>query len=196
MANPRQAERQAEREATEATKDTARKIAEETSRAARTAADAGAGAARAGADMVQRNTETAQHAWESGSRMASELIEQSMQRFVRTFGIAGDNAQQATQQSARNVESIVQSGTVIAGGMQNISRELIDFARNRMEQNLQLADAVMGSRTPQEFMAAQSNLVRDNLEDFVRSMRRIAEISMLMADEASRRMSDTSLVPK
>lgn len=192
MANPRQAER----ETTEATKDTARKMAEETSRAARTAADAGAGAARAGADMVQRNTETAQHAWESGSKMASELVEQSMQRFARTFGIAGDNAQQATQQSARNVESIVQSGTIIAGGMQSISRELIDFARKRMEQNLQIADTVMGSRTPQEFIAAQSNLVRDNLEDFVRSMRRIAEISVQMAEEASRRMSDTSLVPR
>ena len=192
MANPRQAER----EATEATKETTRKMAEETSRAARTAADAGAGAARASADMVQRNTEAAQHAWEAGSKMASELMEQSMQRFARTFGIAGDNAQQATQQSARNVESIVQSGTIIAGGMQSISRELIDFTRKRMEQNLQIADAVMASRTPQEFIAAQSNLVRDNLEDFVRSMRRIAEISIDMAEEASRRMSDTSLVPR
>jgi hypothetical protein len=146
--------------------------------------------------MFQRNTETAQHAWESASKMASQLIEQSMQRFARTFGIAGENAQQATQQSSRNIEAIVQSGTIIAGGMQSISRELFDFARKRMEQNLHRADAVMTCRTPAELIAAQSDLVRDNLEDFVQSTRRIAELSMQMADEAARRMSDASLVPR
>ena len=192
MANPRQVER----EANETTKETARKIAEETGRATRTAAEAGAGAARAGADMFQRNAATAQHAWDSGSKMASDLVEQSMQRVARTFGVAGENAQQATQQSARNAEAIVELGTIIAGGMQIISRELIEFARKRMEQNLQLADAVMGCRTPQEFIAAQTNLVRDNLEDFVQSTRRIAEISMEMADEAARRISNTSVVPR
>jgi len=185
--------RQAERQATDATKQTARKTAEETSRAARTAAEAGAGVARAGADMFQRNTETARQSWESGTQMVSELVEQSMQQFARnfgrTFGIAGDNAQQATEQSARNAESIAQSGTIIAAGMQGVSRELCDFARKRMEQNVKMADAVMDCRTPQEFMAAQSNFVRDNLQDFVQSMRRIAEVSMQTADEATRRRS-------
>src|SRR5262245_11466540 len=119
MANPRQAER----EANETSKETARKIAEETVQATRTAAEAGAGAARAGADMFQRNTATAQYALDSGSKMMGELVEQSMQRVARTFGLAGENARQATQQSARNTEAIVQSGTIIAGGMQNISRE-------------------------------------------------------------------------
>ena len=45
-------------------------------------------------------------------------------------------------------------------------------------------------------LAAQSDFVRDNLEDFVQSTRRIAEISMQMADEATRRMSDASLAPR
>jgi phasin family protein len=181
MASPRPAER----EAHEAMKEAARKMAEESSRAARTAAEAGAGVARVGADVFQRNAE-----------LATELVEQSMQRFSRTFGIGGENAHQAAQQSARNAEAIMQSSTIIAGGMQSISRELLEFARKRMAQNLQMADAVMGCRTPQEFIAAQSNLVRDNLEDFVQSTRRIAEISMQMADEAARRVSNTSQVTR
>jgi phasin family protein len=192
MANPRQAER----EVTEAAKETARKVTEETSRAARSAAEAGAGAARAGADMVQRNAETVQHAWESSSKMASQLIEQSMERFARAFGVAGESAQQTTHQSSRNLESIVQSGTILAGGMQNISRELFDFTRKRIEQNMRSADALVSCRSPQEMLAAQSDFLRDNLEDFVQSTRRIAEISMQMADEAARRMSDASLVPR
>ena len=115
MANPRQVERD------EASKETARKLADETSRAARAAAEAGAGAARAGADMVQRNADSVQQAWVSGSKSAGQLIEQSMDRFARAFGIAGESTQQATQQSSRNLELIVQSGTILAGGMQTIS---------------------------------------------------------------------------
>jgi hypothetical protein len=196
MANPRQAERDVSQATQEATREATRKAAEETSRAARAAADASAGAARAGADLFQRNAETMQEAWRSGSQVASKLTEQSVQGFARAFGISGERAEQAAAQSSRNLECIVQSGTVIAGAMQNISREMFDFARKRVEQNLRRVDALADCRTPQEILAAQSDLVRDNLEDFVQSSRRISEISMEMADEAARRMSDLSLAPR
>src|SRR5262249_2384894 len=123
MANPRQAER----EANETTKETAQKIAEETGQAAHTAADAGARAARTGGEILPRSAGRPQRVVDSGSKMMGGLVEQAMQRVARAFGVAG-NARQATQQSARNTEAIVQSGTIIAGGMQNISRELVEFA--------------------------------------------------------------------
>ena len=192
MANPRQAER----DVSQATHETTRKIAEETTRAARTAADAGAGAARASADMIQRNAETMEHAWQSGSKMASELAGKSVERFARACGVSGESAQQATEQSARNFESIVQSGTILAGGMQNISLELLNFARKRLEQSMHRVEALVNCRTPQEVLAVQSDLVRDSLEDFVQSTRHIAEISSQMAEEAVRRMSDSSLAPR
>jgi len=188
--------RQATQEMTREAREATRKATEETSRAARAAADAGAGAARAGADLFQRNAETMQEAWRSGSKMASQLTEQSVQGFARAFGMSGERAEQAAAQSSRNMECFVQSGTVIAGAMQNISREMIDFTRKRVEQNLQRVDALANCRTPQEILAAQSDLFRDNLEDFVQSMRRISEISAEMADEAARRMSDLSLAPR
>jgi phasin family protein len=192
MVNPRQAEK----DAGQVTHDATRKIAEETSRAARTAADAGVSATRAGADTLQRNAETVQQAWQTGTEMATQLTERSMEQFARAFGITGESSQHATQQSSRNLESIVQSGTILASGMQNISREWFEFARKRMQENLNRADALVNCRTPQELMAAQSDLLRDNLENFVQSTRRIAEISMQTADEAVRKMTDASLAPR
>lgn len=44
-------------------------------------------------------------------------------------------------------------------------------------------------------MAAQSNLLRDNLERFLHATRRISEISTQAADEAVRTMTESSLVP-
>jgi phasin family protein len=192
MANPRQAEK----EISQASQEAARKVAEETSRAARKAADATAGAARAGADLAQRNAETVEQVWQSGSEMAAHLTERSMDQIARAFGISGENAQHAAQQSARNLESMVQSGTILAGGMQNISREWFEFTRNRMRENLSHVDALANSRTPHEFIAAQSDLVRDNFEDFVHSARRMAEISLRMAEEAAQKMSNSSLAPQ
>jgi phasin family protein len=196
MANPRQAEKSADKEMKQAAHEATQKLVEETSRAAQSAADAGAGAARAGADMIQRNTETMQYAWRSGSRMANELAERSIERLTHAFGVGGESTQRATEQSSRNLESVVQSMTILAGGLQSISREWLDFARKSLEQSMQQVDAMADCRSPQEMLAAHSDLMRDNLEDLVQSARRIAEISLQTTDEAMRRMSDTSLAPR
>ena len=186
---------QAERNMSDAAQDATRRMAEEASRAARTAADAGANAARAGAETLQRNAETVQQAFQSGSQMASQLAGRSMEQLARAFGMGGENARQAAEQSMRNTESIVQSGTILAVGMHTISREWIEFARKEMEQNLHRIDTLLNARNPQDLLAAHSDLLRVNFEDFVQNARHLAD-SLQVADEAARKMSDTTLAPR
>lgn len=50
-------------------------------------------------------------------------------------------------------------------------------------------NALMRSRTPQELIAAQSDLLRDNLEGILNSSRRVSEASLGVADEATRRLT-------
>jgi hypothetical protein len=50
-------------------------------------------------------------------------------------------------------------------------------------------NALMRSRTPQELIAAQSDLLRDNLEGILKSRRRVAEPSVGVADETTRRLT-------
>jgi phasin family protein len=194
MANPNQ--RQAEKEMSQAAQEGVRKTAEETARAARVAADAGAGAARAGADVLQRQSEAAQDAWNSSAKMVNQMTERTMENFARVFGMGGERTQQAAEQSSRNAEAIVQSTSIIAGGVQSISKELFDLTQKQLDQNVRRMEALVNSRSPQEILAVQSDLFRDNLESFVQSTRRISEISMQMADEAARRMNDLSLAPR
>jgi hypothetical protein len=148
------------------------------------------GAAQASTDMFQRNAETARQAWESNTKMAAQIIEQSMQQFGRAFGIASESAQ---QHPPRSTESFIQSGTILATGMQSVSRELFDLARQQLEQNLGRADSFMRCRTPQELMQAYNEFVHENLKGFFQSTRRIAEISMQVTDDAARRMRDANL---
>ena len=74
--------------------------------------------------------------------------------------------------------------------MQNISTEWFGFVRKQVEQNVNALDALMRSRTPQEIMAVQSDLVRGSLHDLIQSTRKIAEVSVRMTDEATRKMAE------
>jgi phasin family protein len=188
--------RQAEREMSQAAREATSKTAEQISSAARAAADAGAETTRLGAEMFQRNAQTIQQAWDSGTRIASQFAEQSMKRLASAFGVPGDAGRNAAEQSTRNLESIAHSGTVITNGMQAISYEMAEFARKRVERNMERMDALTKCRTAHDIVEAQTEFVRDNLEDFVQSTRRIAELATQMADEASRRIDEVSLAPR
>jgi phasin family protein len=185
MANPRPDEK-----VTQASQETIQKVADAGTRTARTTADTSERAARAGAEVLARNAETVQQAWESGSDIASRLTERSADQMARALGISGEEAQRAAQLSSRNIAAIVQSGTVIAEGVQSISREWFEFTRERMEGTVGRLEALMRCRTPQELAVIQSDAVRENLEGFLQSTRRIAELSVRMADEAVRKITD------
>jgi hypothetical protein len=187
--------RQSVKELSQVTRETARKAAEQTEQVVRTAADVGAKASWAGVHLLQRNTETLQQAWESGTTLATQLTERSWKWFARPFGIPGQEAQQSAEQSARALESIAQSGTILTSGMQIISQEMLGFAQRNIEQNLNRVDALANCRTPFEIIAVQTEFFRDNLEHFAQSARRIGEASVHIADEVARKMSDVSLAP-
>jgi len=188
--------RQTERDMTQAARDAARKTAEQTSRAARAATDAGAETSRLGVEMLQRNAQTVQQSWDTGTKIAGQFAEQSMKGLANALGVPGEAGRNAAEQSTRNLKSIAQSGTIITNGMQAISREMVEFARKRMEHNMGRMDALTKCRTPHDVVEAQIEFVRENLEDFVQSTRRIAELAMQMADEASRQINEVSLAPR
>jgi hypothetical protein len=168
------------------------KMAEETTRTARTMADIGEQTVRASADLVQRNAAALQQAWQSGSELATRSTEQ----FARALGITGKEAQKARQQSLRDLEAIGQSNNTLVEAVQKISLECFEFASKRMAQNLDWFDALMRCRTPQELTTVQSDFARDNLDDLLQTIRRMAEISIQTADQEVRNVTETlALVP-
>jgi hypothetical protein len=89
------------------------------------------------------------------------------------------------QQSLRNAETVMESGTAIASAIHDISREIVEFTGHRLQQNMNVIDALAKCRSPEEFVRTQSEFVRQQIGDYVQSTRRIAEISLHMADEAA-----------
>lgn len=199
MANPRQddrstqtmedAARRTSERAAEQTSRIGQAAAEQTKRVGQAAAEAGEEVARASANLLQQNAETLQNAWRFGLDMATSVMGRSTDRLGRTLGLSGEEAQQATERSARNAQTILYTSTAAAKVMGGMSREYFAFVRQQIEKSMDGMNELWGCRTPQDVAAVQSELVRETVGSALESSRRIADMSLKMADDAARRIN-------
>jgi hypothetical protein len=175
---------------TQAVQGTTREGAEQAGRIVQMSTDVSERAARAGTEILQRNAESVQEALHSIAEITARLTERSADHFSHVFGISGEEAHKAAQKSSDNIDAIIHSSSVLAEVGRSISREWAHFARERMEHNFARFDALLRCRTPQDLAAVQSEILRDNLESFLQCARRIAENSMQIAEEATKRTAE------
>jgi hypothetical protein len=153
-------------------------------------------AARARTELRKGIFPTVQHAPEPSRSRDAHLTERSGEGFTNTFGLGDERAQPASEQSAGNLRPVLQSGTIFASAMRSISQEVSNFIQERMHENFTRLVALAYCRTPPQLVAAQRDLIGDNVAGFVRSTGRITDLSMRMAYEGVRRMSAVSLAPQ
>ncbi len=184
--------RQAERDTNEAGHASTRRTAEHT---ATVLSEATERTARAGAEAVRRNAENMTETWRSSTDAAGRIAERSMDQFSKTFGLSSETVRRTLQRSSGNLQAVIESTTIVAGGLQNVSGEWMRFAQSRFEDNLDHFDELMGCRTFQDCLALQTEMVRDNFEALLQSMRRASELSTRLADDAMQKIGDTTLAP-
>lgn len=184
-------QRQTEGDATETT----RKAADTAAQAGRTFSQTAERASRATADTLRRQADAFSTTWRTSSEAASRIAERSMEQFADLFGLTGDTARHSVESSAGSIQAVIESSTVVAGGVQNVSSEWMRFLQERTEQNLKTLDELMKCRTVSDCVPIQTRMVRDNVEAFLQSVRRASELSTKVADDAVKRMSDAALAP-
>jgi phasin family protein len=164
--------------------------AAEAARTARTVTDeaarVGEQTARAGADVFRRGTETARDNLQSGLNTANLSFERINDQFTQALGFNGPQAEELARRSSQNLQAVSQASTVLAKGAQEVSREWVNLAQERMTKNMDGLNRLLGCRSVQDFVAVQSELVRDNLQQVIDTNKRVAELSVRIADEAAR----------
>jgi len=166
------------------------KAADEAARTARTVTDeaarVGEQTARAGADMARRGSETARDTFQSGLNTASETFQRMSDQVTQVLGFNGPQAEELARRSSQNLQAVTQANTVLARGFQEASHEWINMARERVTKNMEGLNRLAGCRSVQDFVATQSDLVRDGLQQVIDTNKRVAEVSLRIADEAAR----------
>ena len=166
------------------------KAADEAARTARTVTDeaarVGEQTARAGADVFRRGTETARDNLQSGLNTATQSFQRINDQFTQALGFNGPQAEELARRSSQNLQAVSQASTVLMKGAQEVSREVFSLVQDRLQKNVDAVSRIAGTRSVQDFVAVQSDLVRDGLQQVIDTNKRIAELSVQVADEAAR----------
>jgi phasin family protein len=188
MADTRQ-ENKSSQKTEESLRGTGEQAAEQTRRIGQAAAKAGEDLSGVSADFFRQNTEMLQNTWRFGVDTARAVMNRSTDQLGRTFGWTGDEAQQAAERSVRNTQTVMDSAAAVSKGMNEISREYLQFARRQMENNMERLNELWRCRTPHELAAVQSDLIRETMTGALESSRRVADMSLKVADDAGKRIS-------
>jgi phasin family protein len=166
------------------------KAADEAARTARTVTDeaarVGEQTARAGADVFRRGTETARDNLQQGLNTATQSFQRITDQFTQVLGVSGPQAEELTRRSSQNLQAVSQASSILARGAQEVSQEVFGLVQDRVQKNIEAVSRIAGTRSVQDFVAVQSDLVRDGLQQVIDTNKRIAELSVRVADEAAR----------
>lgn len=154
----------------------------EAQRGSRRAAAAAHNYAEASRDAGEARRRSPDEAGEAGGRGAEEILSAA--------DLAGQAASDIYSRSAREttqgLEAAVKYGTVLASGMQTFWQECIGCAQNVVQRNVDGMQNMMRSRSPGDFFAAQSDLLRDEVQAMIDSGSRLSEVSARIASDAAR----------
>src|SRR3954454_17540535 len=166
------------------------RAADEAARTARTVTDeaarVGEQTARAGADMARRGTETARDTFQSGLNTATETFQRPSDQVTQVLGFNGPQSEELARRASQNLQAVTQANTVLARGFQEASHEWINMAQERVTKNMEGLNRLAGCRSVQDFVATQSDLACDGLQQVIDTNKRVAEVSLRIADEAAR----------
>jgi phasin family protein len=121
---------------------------------------------------------------EDAVQASVETFKQITDQFSRTFGFTGQS--DLTRRAAQNFEAVTHTGSVLVRGFQDVSREWVKLAQQRLQKNTERLARLAQCRNLQDLAAVQTELARENLHEMIDNSRRIAERSMEVASEAAR----------
>jgi phasin family protein len=141
--------------------------------------------AQQAAEMTRQAAAATQETIRTAVESAARTFQDSAEQIGQALGVSRQQGEEFAQQSSRNLEAVTQCNAILARGFQEISREWLSLAQHRFQRNLEGLQALASCRTAQEIVAAQTDLVREHIQEVVENGRRIAEVSMNVANEAA-----------
>ena len=144
--------------------------------------------AQASVDVFRKANEAARDSARSGLETATQGFQHLTDQFTQVLGFSGPQAEELTRRSSENIQAVTEAGTVLAKGAQDLSREWLGFAQDRQAKNMEGFKRLVGCRSVQDLIAVQSDLVRDSFQELIATNKRMAELSVRVANDAVTRV--------
>ena len=145
--------------------------------------------AKVAGEHIRDNAEKAQDAMRSGLNSVSDNTRRFTDQVTQAYGITGEGREELTRQGAQSLEMMTQAGTMLTRGVQDLSREWFSLTQERLQKNVEDFGVLARCQSIPDFMMAQGNIMRHNLEQSIKGTRRIAEVATRVASEAGQALT-------
>jgi phasin family protein len=123
---------------------------------------------------------------ESGLNSTVQTFRRATDQFTQVLGFAGPQAEELAKRSSQNIEALSQASNVLVKGAQEFLREWFELVQEHMSKNIDAMNRLASCHSLQDLVSVQSDIARDRLGHTVESSRRLATVSLRVADEAAR----------
>jgi hypothetical protein len=137
------------------------------------------------AEFRDQATEHTQQTLRTGIETASHQVRETADRFTRTLGFTGADAERLANQSKQNMEALTRCGSVFSQALQDVSRSWFELGQKQWQRNLEGLNKLTSAKSVHEFTAIHGELVREGVQHMVQDSRAIAERSLRAVDEAT-----------
>jgi hypothetical protein len=144
-----------------------------------------------GAAVASRGAEPMRDAVEETVAAAREGAERSSEQARRLMGVSVQDGEAVLAHATRNLDLWVRCGTVFADGAQSLWKEMVSTSRAAVERRMSGLSQAAGARSVTDLMAVQDRLTREEIDGLLGSGRRMAEISVRIAQDAAERLAET-----
>jgi hypothetical protein len=107
----------------------------------------------------------------------------------QSAGEFGWQAEQVARQASRNLDVMLECGTVLTDGLQSLWQEWMRYTEEATQRNLRGYNDFLRCRNVTDLFAAQRDLVQDEMEVLVNRSTRMARLSAELAANAVQKMS-------
>ena len=149
------------------------------------AAPAGEQSACARTEDLEHDPKTGQDTREVGLNPATQSFQHMTGQVTQVLGLSDFEAEAQTRRASQNLQAVRQASTVLVRGAQEVSQEWFGLVQEQLTKRVEGLNRMAGCRSVRAFVAAQSELMRDNLQLAIDTNRRLAALSVRIADEAA-----------
>ncbi len=142
-------------------------------------------AANQGGESMRRSSEEGLRTGQEAVRAGRESLEKALEVSRDVTRDMSRDLGKIARRTTRSVETLSKASTVLIQGMQEVSREWMGMTQDNLRRGTDMLQQMSQVKSFPDMLDAQADMMRESLQQMIESARRIGEISVRAATEAS-----------
>lgn len=161
-----------------------------TDRAAERMAEAGRALADSSAETIRRGASIVRETTERTTNVTNEIVRSLSDQMGRMVDFSSPETQRSMERASEHLRIVARYGTVVAERAQPLMQEIVNYTSQAAQAQINAFGKLQRARSPFDLVAAQGELMRTELELWVRSGRRIGDLLSQMGEQVERLIQD------